>query len=105
MTEKITLEFDAEDSKVAHIKHLQDTLTKRNETIARLEARLSEEGEPEAMKRRYKLGFKAGWMAASDELMEQTRHLGRYLSETHSKAFQVYLDGDRITVAGQRVSS
>lgn len=104
MGEKIVIEFDADDAKVAHIEHLQATLTKRNARIAELEARLSEEGESKAMTRKYELGYKHGWVAASGEMMEQTRQMGRYLNETHDRAFQVYLVGDRLTVAGERVS-
>lgn len=104
MGEKVTIEFDADDAKVAHIEHLQATLTKRNARIAELEAQLSEEGESKAMTRKYELGYKHGWIAASGEMMEQTRQMGRYLQETYDGAFQVYLAGDRLTVAGQRVS-
>ena len=104
MGEKIVIEFDADDAKVTHIEHLQATLTKRNARIAELEARLSEEGESKAMTRKYELGYKHGWVAASGEMMEQTRQMERYLRETHDRAFQVYLAGDRLTVAGERVS-
>lgn len=104
MSEKITIEFDVNDAKVAHIEHLQATLSKRNARIAELEAQLSEEGESKALTRKYELGYKHGWVAASGEMMEQTRQMERYLKETHDKAFQVFLVGDRLTVAGQRVS-
>lgn len=103
MNNRIVIELDENDVKAAHIQSLQDTLTKRNKRIEALEAQINA-GEGSAYaKRQYELGYKHGWNASAGEMMEQTRQMARYLTETHESAFKVYLAGDKLTVAGGRV--
>lgn len=104
MTKKIVLEIDENDAKAALILQLQEALTRRNAEIDSLKQRLDAGEGSEYAKRQYELGYKRGWTDSAGVMMEQTRQASRFLTETHEGAFKVYLQGDRLTVAGQRVS-
>ena len=96
MSEKITIEMDANGAAARHIEDLQRVITKRNARITELENRLDGEGESEFLQRIKQQAYSRGYRAAGGNLMEATRKFGMLLEGVHKEAFQVYLDGDKI---------
>lgn len=96
MSEKFTIEFDANDAKVAHIEGLQRIITSRNKQIERLTERLEAGEESEYAVKQYDRGYKAGYKAAAGELMEASKTAALALGNIRKDAFQIYLEGDKL---------
>jgi len=79
---------------LVHVEGLQVSLTKRNQRIAGLEAKLADEGESELLQRAKNRAYKEGYKACASQLMDTTRKLKEALSTATESAFQQYLAGD-----------
>lgn len=77
-----------------HVEGLQATLSKRNETIKRLEAKIVElETNPitEATKKKI---YKQGWQDCAFTLKEIVRKTALELNSIDKEAFKIYLEGE-----------
>lgn len=83
----ITLEFDEDDAKVAHIEHLQKKLTERNEKIAVLEERLAGWDADNA---HYQRGLKDGREQALSQILSEMDTFARSLGKLRKEALKVY---------------
>lgn len=79
-----------------HIAGLQATLTKRNERIAQLEAKVEElKGNP-IVGAAQKKAYKQGWKDCAGHLMNTTHEMANKLREVRKDAFKLYLEGDKL---------
>lgn len=92
----ITIEVDESNPLVHHIEDLQRALTKRNETIERLQARIDAGEESPLIQAAYERGRKAGWKECANRLQQATREAQQVLTTIDRSAFDAYLEGDRI---------
>lgn len=93
--DEITITIPAKQALHAHIEHLQATLTKRNEQIERLTARLEEAENGEPNQSAMAAAHKRGWQAAADELMSVTAEAARALGKVRKDAWGIYLQSER----------
>ena len=78
-----------------HIEGLQATLTKRNQKIAELEAKLLDTPMSDEVLRAENRGFKNGWKACASKLMGTAHRAALELREIRADAFDLYLDGEQ----------
>lgn len=74
-----------------HIAGLEATLTRRNETIARLEAVIEELKVNPITDAEQKKAYRDGWQACATLLMEVTRKTAVELGKVSSDAWRLYL--------------
>lgn len=83
---------DREDL-IIHIKGLQAVLTERNETIARLEAKLQ---SPELLEQaETKKAYKKGWQDAANSMMNLSIDAAKSLRQIREDAWKIYLEGEQ----------
>lgn len=96
--EKIAIEVPVREAVAAHVRQLQDVLTRRNAEIESLRARL-EQG-PQAPE--IDAAYRRGWEACASALMESTRLAARSLGEVRADAFRLYLERSDERIAEAR---
>jgi hypothetical protein len=76
-----------------HIEGLQATLTKRNQRIAELEAKLN---NPDLINNvAVKKSYKKGWQDAAHAMMSLSMDAAKGLRKVREDAWKVYLEGER----------
>ena len=93
----ITIEIDEKHALVRHNESLQAALTKRNEEIARLQARIEAGEESPLIQAAYERGHKKGWQECADHLMGTTEAAARALQKVRKDAWDIYLQRERST--------
>jgi len=78
-----------------HIEGLQATLTKRNERIAQLEAKVETLTNNPVAGAAEKKAYKKGWQDAASHLQDTAKTAARALAEINKDAFRIWLDGDK----------
>jgi hypothetical protein len=79
-----------------HVEGLQVTLTKRNEQIARLQAKIVHLEEGSATNVEIVKAYGKGWKACSDLLAREANEAVNVLQRIRSAAFQQSLHGERL---------
>ena len=77
-----------------HIEGLQATLSKRNETIKRLEAKIEELESSPLTDASKKKAYKQGWQDCAFTLKEVVRKTALELNQIDGEAFKIYLQGE-----------
>lgn len=91
---EITITVPAKEAVNRHIESLQSTLTKRNEQIDRLEARLREAEAGEPNQRVIAMAYKRGWMDACNHLISSSHKAVVALERVKKEAYDVYLKSE-----------
>lgn len=88
-----------------HVEGLQVTLTKRNEQIARLQAKIVHLEEGTATNAEIAKAFGKGWKACAERMMSATHEAKMSLEKIRGEAFQQSMQGERLmrpTVEGEQ---
>ena len=78
-----------------HIAGLEATLTRRNETIAKLELDNKNLKVNPITDAEYKKAYRNGWQACARHLMEVTRKTAVELGKVSSDAWKLYLNAEK----------
>ena len=97
----VTLSLPVTEAQQLHIRHLQDTLTKRNATIVELQARIDELETGEPNQSQLKRAYRDGWKAAANEMMNATHEAANALGKLRAGAFRLVLQAEREAAAGE----
>lgn len=91
----LNIDVDVSDAVQSHIESLQNTLTKRNERIAYLEAQLEAEGESPYVKQAINRAFRDGYGQAVTDLRGVTKKLEESLKQCRDDAFKVWRERNK----------
>lgn len=94
-TQTVTFEVSARDALLREKLALEATLTKRNERIAELEARLEAGEESEYVAKARAEGVREGWQACAQSVMNAASSAERELSNLRERGWKVYLEGEK----------
>jgi hypothetical protein len=101
----LVIEIDENDAKARHIAQLQSVITKRNEEIERLQARLDAgEGSP-LVAAAFERGRREGWTACSHALMNAVDTAILALTATRKDGFDALLRGEELARQARQTPS